>query len=146
MNALTPIPTTFVPLTPRLRARIEATIAELVAILDAFDGDPDAEGDDGFDEDSGDMREFDLGWTDRIDQDDEDFLGLSPGWTAGDREQDAGDDREPDADGEWSGDEFDPDEGWTNPMAESFVDMGRGAAWPDDTKRRSLIGSLRNNQ
>lgn len=55
MNAFTPIPTTFIPLTPQLRRRIEETIEQLVAILDAFDGDPDLE------QSAGDFGELDVG-------------------------------------------------------------------------------------
>ncbi|MEF2554088.1 hypothetical protein VQ042_22585 [Aurantimonas sp. A2-1-M11] len=61
MNAFTPIPTTFIPLTPQLRRRIEETIEQLMAILDAFDGDPDLEhcAGDMPDQDAGDEREPD---------------------------------------------------------------------------------------
>ena len=80
MNALVPIPTTFVPLTPRLRAKIEATIEELVAILDSFDGNPDEEPDD-FEEDDDpaedegdrepdDLEEEDYRDADLLDEDD----------------------------------------------------------------------------
>jgi hypothetical protein len=42
MNAR-PDPITFLPMTPALRARIEATVEHLVALLDRIDGDPDLE-------------------------------------------------------------------------------------------------------
>ena len=40
------LPVTFKPLTPSLRARIEATIENLIALLDVIDGDADCEEDD----------------------------------------------------------------------------------------------------
>lgn len=91
MNASTPIPTTFIPLTPHLRRRIEETVELLVAILDAFDGDPDLEADSGCEpeQDAGDGRELE-----------EDF------------EEDAGDLAELEGD-------FEPDQGWENPLAEN---------------------------
>lgn len=59
MNAFTRLPTTFVPLTPKLRARLEATIEDLVAILDTFDGNPDEEEDDFAEDDEREPEETD---------------------------------------------------------------------------------------
>lgn len=81
MNAR-PDPTAFLPMTPTLRARIEATIEHLVSLLDAVDDDPDLEP----------------------------SLGYSP-YDEIDLEGDDSD-LEPDNDDEWSGDEYEPDEGW----------------------------------
>lgn len=93
MNAL-PDQTSFMPMTPALRARIEAAIERLVALLDAIDGDPDLElmGDD----------EPSLGWTFRHD-------GVSTVVTdiyGDDRELEEEND-EDGGDAEWSGDELD---------------------------------------
>lgn len=70
------IPTTFVPLTPQLRRRIEETIEQLLAILDAFEGDPDFEQnvDDFGQANAGDEGELEddfepeLGWTAEVNQ------------------------------------------------------------------------------
>lgn len=50
-----PDPTVFLPMTPSLRSRIEATIEQLLALLDQIDGDPDLE--------PGADDEPSLGWT-----------------------------------------------------------------------------------
>lgn len=94
MNAR-PDPTTFLPMTPDLRARIEATIEHLVSLLDAIDPDPDLEP----------------------------SLGYSPYGT--DLEGDDSD-FEPDSDDEWSGDEYEPDEGWQE----------RGSQLADELRRQ----------
>ena len=59
--------TVFLPLTPAVRLRLEATIEALVALLDLVDGDADFEpandDEDGGDaEDGGDLEPW-LGWT-----------------------------------------------------------------------------------
>lgn len=51
-------PTLFLPVTPSLRMRIEATIEQLVALLDEIDGDPDME--------SANDDEPSLGWPERM--------------------------------------------------------------------------------
>ena len=51
------LPVTWMPMTPRLRARIEATIDNLVALLDEIDGDADFEPDPV--EGNGDERDLD---------------------------------------------------------------------------------------
>lgn len=40
MNSFLP-PVLYVPLTPAMRIRIEATIEQLIGLLDEIDGDPD---------------------------------------------------------------------------------------------------------
>ena len=110
MNAFTPIPTTFIPLTPHLRRRIEETIEQLMAILDAFDGDPDLEPDAGDmpDQDAGDEREPE-----------EDF------------EIDPGDDCEMDED-------FEPALGWTDwPDQSQPCWHGESWRWSEDENERS---------
>lgn len=55
-------PTLYVPLTAVMRFRLEATIEQLIALLDEFDGDPDIEpeiDDNGDDEPAGDEMEDD---------------------------------------------------------------------------------------
>jgi hypothetical protein len=42
-----PDPTMFLPMTRALRMRLEATIDQLVALLDAIDSDPDPESESG---------------------------------------------------------------------------------------------------
>lgn len=54
MNARPEIVTIFMPVTPEMRARLEATIEALVSLLDEIDGDPDLEPD---------TDEPSLGWT-----------------------------------------------------------------------------------
>lgn len=107
MNAL-PDAAAYLPLTPALRARIEATIERLVALLDAIDGDPDLElmGDD----------EPSLGWTYHCDG--------GPNFSC----SGIGDDRELedeiDEDGgdtEWSGDEL--DDSWTEKCSQGADEL-----------------------
>lgn len=54
MNAR-PAPTLFLPMSRAMRMRIEATIEQLVGLLDAIDGDPDLEAAND-DEDGGDAE------------------------------------------------------------------------------------------
>lgn len=56
-----PDQTEFVAVTPTLRTRLEATIENLLALLDTIDGEPDDE-EGGDNEDGGDV-EPNLGWT-----------------------------------------------------------------------------------
>jgi hypothetical protein len=86
-----PAPVTFLPLTPALRARIETTIEQLVALLDAVDGDADAEPW--------------LGWTYRFDG-----VPVSPAADGGDdreledeHDEDGGDDEVSDTEAEGFG-------------------------------------------
>lgn len=61
MNAC-PEPILFLPMTASMRLRLEATIENLIALLDEVDGDPDIEpeiDDNGDDEPTGDEMEDD---------------------------------------------------------------------------------------
>ena len=82
-------PTLFVPLTGSMRARLEATIEHLTALLDEIDGDADFEPDS--DDEPDNDAEPSLGWTgdhDDRELDDEDFEDDDPAEDDGTAEED----------------------------------------------------------
>lgn len=104
MNARADFVTVYLPITPAMRARLEATIEALVALLDEIDGDADLEPD----EDA----EPSLGWNYRFD-----------GTPVQVGRDDRGDDRELDRADDEDGADREPWLGWRGD--------GRGA-WGDE--------------
>ena len=78
-----------IELTPQLRREIEATVEQLIAILDLFDGDENLEEDD-HGEECGDA-EPSLGWRNSGSQAASDFTAYQYLYGAEDTEEDAGD-------------------------------------------------------
>jgi hypothetical protein len=121
--------TTFVPVTSSMRQRLEATIDNLIALLDEIDGDPDRES-------TGDDEPI-LGWPDewtgrgaqplRLTGDDDRELESEHDEDGGDAEPDSdgesGGDEEPDSDYEPEGND-EPNLGWRETLVQGLAMYG----------------------